>query len=61
MISKSDGLGLSIEDYCKEKDVSPIIGRYKLEEYSKEGKLCLDSSLGGLRYFLNDIITVEFK
>ena len=61
MILKSNGTGLTVEDYCKSKDLSSIIGRYKLEEYSKEGHFCLDSSMGGLKYFNNDIITFEFN
>ena len=51
MIHRSNGVGISIEDYCSAKDLSPIIGRYKLEEYCSMGEICLDSSLGGLRYF----------
>lgn len=61
MINASKGVGVSVEEYCKKTDLSVIVGRYKLGEYYKEGKLCLDSSLGGLRYFLNDLISVEFK
>ena len=61
MIRNSGGLGLGLDQYCKEIGMGQLVGRYKLNRFYQQGRLCLDSSLGGLRYFLNDIVTIEFK
>lgn len=53
--------GLSIEEYSKLTGLSLVLSRYRLQKYYEGGKLCLDSSFGGLRYHLNDIILIEFK
>ncbi len=53
--------GISVEEIVKLFGLSLLVARDKLESYAKKGKLVVDSSLEGIRYYLNDIITFEFK
>ena len=53
--------GLSIEEYSRIKNLSNIVSRHKLQTYYQEGRLCMDGSIEGTRYYLNDIINIKFE
>ena len=51
--------GLSLEDLVKDFSLSLLVARDKLERHVRSGRLAVDSSLEGTRYFINDILTCE--
>ena len=48
-----------MEELVKMFGISLIVARHKLDGYVKKGRLVVDSSVEGTRYFMNDIITCE--
>lgn len=52
--------GISIDELVKSQKLSILVAKDKLDRYAKEGRLVIDSSLEGRRYFINDIITCTF-
>lgn len=52
--------GVSVDDLAKEFGLSRLVARDKLQRYSLQGRLAVDSSMEGVRYYLNDIITCQF-
>lgn len=53
--------GVSVEDLVKMFRLSIIVAKDKLDGYAKKGRLVVDSSLEGTKYYLNDIITCVFE
>lgn len=53
--------GLSVEDLVKQFKLSILVAKDKLDRYAQEGRLVIDSSLEGRRYYLNDIVTCTFE
>lgn len=56
---RSKAAGISVEELVKSFGLSILVARDKLDRYVKNGKLVVDSSLEGVRYYLNDIITCD--
>lgn len=57
---RKKGSGVAIEDLVREFGVSMLVAKYKIETYLNQGKIVSDSSVEGVKYYLNDIITCTF-
>lgn len=53
--------GVSVDDLAKQFGLSRLVARDKLQSYVDEGRLVVDSSVEGVRYYINDIITFKFE
>jgi len=60
-IMQSKYIGISVDEYAHEKGFSKIVSRIKLDEFYKQGKICQDASVEGVKYYQNDIINVRFE
>lgn len=58
---RSRNNGISVEEIVKQFGLSRLVARDKLQTYVAEGRLVVDSSLEGVRYYINDIITCKFE
>lgn len=52
--------GVSVDDLVKVFGLSRLVARDKLQTYSQQGRLVADSSVEGVRYYINDIVTCQF-
>eukprot|EP01017_Pseudomicrothorax_dubius_P025528 TRINITY_DN2768_c0_g1_i1.p1 TRINITY_DN2768_c0_g1~~TRINITY_DN2768_c0_g1_i1.p1 ORF type:complete len:153 (+),score=53.98 TRINITY_DN2768_c0_g1_i1:66-524(+) len=48
--------GVLAETLARKSGISLLIARFKLEEGARRGKLCLDNSIEGQRYYLNILL-----
>ena len=53
--------GVAVEDLVRQFGLSLLVARDKLEGYTKRGRLAVDSSVEGVRYYLNDIVSFQFE
>lgn len=58
---RTKGNGISVDEMAKLFGFSRLVARDRLEAYVKEGRLVVDSSVEGVRYYINDIITCVFE
>jgi hypothetical protein len=50
-----------VEDLVKMFGISLIVARHKLDGYVKQGRLVVDSSVEGTRFYLNDIVSCDIN